>query len=235
MTFGTELWAKEVIHLTAPSEVDNPVVVAGVKMLREAYSQIGYEVEISFETIGRAMISSNQGRADGELARVASLRHEFPNLVQTRPSIVQVEFIALSLKKDLKIAGWKSLQNYRLAAETGFKHVEYNTKGMNITFVPNREQLFQMLFHDRVDFVLMERTKALKVLEKMSEQKIKHPEVYEAGLLDKVPLYHFLNKSRADLVPKINQVLASMHAKGQLEKIWNDELAAIHFDLKKAK
>ena len=84
---------------------------AAAEILRVAYQQLG--VSISFKTFPaeRALVTSNKGRADGELVRIKGINKKYPNLIRVPVSHVSSEQTAFSKRVEIVIEGWHSLNS----------------------------------------------------------------------------------------------------------------------------
>ena len=104
-----------------------------------------------------------------------------------------------------------------------------NTQGMQTEAVSSYEQAFMKLNTGRSDLVIGSRTTALIVLHQLGFTDIR---VLEPPLL-RFPLYHYLHRSRADLIPRLEQILRDMTAKGEIKAIQTQVFEKILADLEK--
>lgn len=190
---------------------------AAKKIIGEAYKRI--DVPIVFETFPseRALISTNQGRTDGELYRIDKMNLNYPNLIQVPVSYIPDEAAAFS-KLDIKSNGWKSLEPYRIAVRKGNKFVENNTKGMSVNFVTTDLQKFQMLEKDRVDVVIASRWDGLGLIKQIGSKTIKplNPNIVTN------PLFHYMNVKHEKKARLLGVALQEMHEDGTIKKILDE-------------
>jgi len=79
-------------------------------VLEEAYAQLDIKVEIIPLPGERALRTSNAGKVDGELFRIANIQKRYQNLVVVPTPINVLQGIAFSKKFHPPIQGWESLK-----------------------------------------------------------------------------------------------------------------------------
>ncbi len=93
-----------------------------------------------------------------------------------------------------------------------------------MTVAKNYDQLFDMLSSGRVDVAVTPRINGLYMLRKHgtqnTEQDIGGKPIREMeGVLETLLLYHYVHKSRSDLVPGLTEILGEMLRDGTTRKI----------------
>jgi polar amino acid transport system substrate-binding protein len=184
-------------------------------VLEEAYAQLDIKVEIIPLPGERALRTSNAGKVDGELFRIANIQKRYQNLVVVPTPINVLQGIAFSKKFHPPIQGWESLKPYNLAIQVGIKFAERGTQGMNPILVDSNEQLFKMLDSERIEIIVAAYANGLKTLKKLKLDSIQalQPPIQE------FPLYHYLHKKHAAFVPQIDDVLKGMQQSGRIHEI----------------
>lgn len=185
-----------------------------VRVLREAYGQLGFTVKYIPLPGERSLRTANNGDVDGEVFRVANVEKKYLNLIVVPTPINTLSGIAFS-KRHLPIAGWRSLEPYRIGIQVGIKFAERGTDAMNPTIVDTNEQLFQMLQADRIDVAVAAYTNGVATIAELGLSGIiaLDPPIAE------YPLYHYLHKKNAELIPALDAVLLRMEASGRTREI----------------
>jgi hypothetical protein len=225
--------ARETIKLTIRSDPQSPITRAGTRVMHELYKRLDYDVEISPQPLGRSSRSASKGETDGEVCRSLDVAKQYPELLKTDIPIVEVQFTAFGIKPQIKVSDWSSLAPYRLAYESGLRYVENRIKSVDPIPASSREQAFKLLFKERVDIVIMDRTSAIQTLDDLEAKHQSHPEVFELAMIENVPLYHLLNKRKKNLLPKVNHVLGQLQKEGFLQKNWLEETRGHKIQIRK--
>ncbi|OIQ50157.1 Bacterial extracellular solute-binding protein, family 3 [Pseudodesulfovibrio hydrargyri] len=195
-------------------------------ILSEAYARLGYEVELQGYPAERALFMANDGLVDGEAGRVSVVEKNNPNLIRV-PTPLYVNRIAI-LTTDTEIdpaKGWDQFLSLRTCIRNGYKFLESRVKGENCHVVSSYEKMMQLLKNGRVDVGLAEFFDILPTLGKVGMGRVR----MLCEPMASNPMYHYLNKRHADLVPKIDAVLRDMAAEGRLKAI-ELHLMQVHFN-----
>lgn len=175
------------------------------KVLEQAYQRLNIKIKIVYFPAARTLWLANNGMVDGEVARLAGLEKTYSNLLRVNnPVNIISTSVYTKMGTYFTVQGWQSLAPYRIAYLRGVKVVENNLQGLSAEGVTTLEQAFMMLEHNRVDVVLADANQTTKLLSKYPDIKMLTPPVYS------FPVYHYLNKKHADLVPKLEAVLQQM-------------------------
>lgn len=192
-------------------------------ILKEVYKRLGINIIIKQYPAERALHLANNGEVDGDLIRRAVVVKLAPNLLQIPTALYQGRATAFSKNKNIVLSSWKSLKPYRIAIMRGHKIAEVNTREFNPEIINTPEALFYFLQKDRADIVIYPYIPAMAYLKKMEFTSI-YP---LSESLDKVPLYHFLHKKHANLIPKVDKIIQEIVKEGLPEKITQQVLAEI--------
>lgn len=187
------------------------------QVLTEAYGQMGIRFNVKFFPAERAFIQSSSGEVDGEVVRIIGIDDRYPNLVKVP---VPVGFFTGSVfTKGIKfpVTGWESLKPYKIAIVRGIRFSDSPTIGMNRIMVSEHSQLFQMLDLERVDAVVTGTLTGQVILKKTGIKNIEilHPPI--SGF----PLYHYLHKKNAHLIPELTIILEKMTKEGRIQAVWD--------------
>ena len=210
----------------APAFAEKPVITIGStnspplslpdqsgmldRMLKEAFSRIGVQVEFVTLPSERSLVDADRGAIDGDNNRVAGLEARYPNLVRVPESNMTYEFMAFATQPGLKINDWSDLDALSTAHIIGWKIFEDNVKAPKLTKVANAGQLFSFLKAGRADVVLFDRIGGnyhLKTLDIPQGYAVESP-------LAKREMYLYLNAKHAHLAPALAKALRAMKADG---------------------
>lgn len=192
------------------------------QLVAAIFREVGLEAELLIYPTAteRGMLNANEGVDDGLAMRVAGLEKQYPNLIRVPEPIAINDFVAITTKHRFATTGWDSLQPYAVSYTIGWKVFEQNVpKGRELTLVRDAEQLFTLLARDRTDVVLYERWQGVAQTRAMGLQV----QVMEPPLV-RTPMYMYLHKKHAALVPRAAQALARLKQNGTYTRIYDATL-----------
>ncbi len=190
-------------------------------VLREAYRSNGQDITAKILPGERALASSNTGQVDGEMMRVEGIDKQYQNLLRVPVAINYLQATAFVKDATIKVTRWEELQPYTIAIERGIKFAEQGTRGMRVVSLTTYEQAFQMLNSGRVDVVIATRIGGADAVRDMGLSGIS----VLTPPLQKIPLYHYLHKSHASLIPSITSTLTIMEREGRIDAIREQVIA----------
>lgn len=184
----------------------------------EAFRQLGYKFSYTLYPLKRSLMESNSGRIGGETARMKftpGIKKTYPNLIQVEETIWESVVSVYSDNPDISIDGWDSLKNYaylgigyrrgNLFAEMMLKQKGFSPKHLIET--TDVKQGLRMLASGRIGIFL----DADAVIEgTLRENEFRGSTIEKACTLDRLPLYPYLHKKYANLVPALGSVLKQM-------------------------
>ena len=186
------------------------------RILTEAYGRIGYDVTVEGVPAERALVMSNQGVVDGEAARVPVIEPVCPNLIRVPTPLYVNRVVVFSRIGEIDLShSWDGLYPYRVGVVRGYKFVDKMTASMNRVLAPDYHNLFVMLENGRLDVAVTEYFDVLPTLKEMQPRNVR----IQVPPLAYNPMYHYLHKRNADLVPKIDAVLRDMRREGRMQAI----------------
>jgi polar amino acid transport system substrate-binding protein len=190
--------------------------------MREAYAAIGQPFVIRLYPAERALVEANNGSADASLHRSERVEEKFPHLVRIPVPINMVDVVTVVRRPDLQLRSWASLKPYRLGVVRGIVLYERRTARMHVTKVQYDEELLAMLANDRIDAAVFDRSDALRFLNRPAYRGLRISE----PSLEQRPLYHYVNREHAALIPRLQKALEQMQREGRIKAI-RDEVIAI--------
>ena len=207
----------------------DPATQVAERVLREAYRQLGRELQVQSMPGERSLISANVGDTDGELYRRAGIDRLYPNLLMVPVPLLQYEIVVFTRRWNFKVQGWESLRPYRLGFVKGIKIIEENTRGMQLETVATLQQAFVKMELDRTDLVLSNRLSGLASLRQHRFQGVQQLQPPLAAF----PVFHYLNKKHEALLAPLGEALRELERSGFIRRI-GDEVAAQYRDAREA-
>lgn len=185
-------------------------------LVASVFREVGVQAEVLvYAASERSLLNANEGIDDGQALRMAGLEKSYPNLIQVPESIIMNDFVAISVKQRFPTPGWEALKPYSVSYIIGWKVFENNVPpDMARTPVRETDQMFTLLARERVDVALYERWQGLAQARALGLQvRVMEPP------LARMPMYMYLHKKHAALVPKVAQALARLKQNGVYQRI----------------
>ena len=197
-------------------EIRTPLTVVSETILAQAYAELKQPVEFVNLPIRRAMTMMLNQELDGNTHRVAELANEQPSLYRVETPINVTEVRVYSLEPKPQPAGWSQFAGLRVAYQRGVLLIERN--------LPSDSQRVEAASVSEV-FRLVKSGMADVGLSVEPIQSLPNPVGVAAGLerqdgvIDQVPLHHYLLGRHRELGARLNSVLKRMQASGDLNAI----------------
>ena len=218
LIMNSPVWAHGGKTLTfAISDAATEVVQAYHQFCRQAYHEIGYEVELKEYPIKRSLVQADLEQIDGILISTESILKKYNNLQVVPVELARVDLVVYSITKDFTVDGPSSLQPYKIGLMRGYLQSHALTEGMARQTVDSYKALFSLLKIGRVDVVIAlkrETERFLAANPKFSEVKALSPPLFS------VPMYNFLNKRHHELIPRIVPVMQRLIDDKVLERLY---------------
>ncbi|MBF0324283.1 substrate-binding periplasmic protein [Magnetospirillum moscoviense] len=189
--------------------INDPLPARALLILREAYRRLGITIETEQVPNERAIVLADSGQTSGDLIRIAGLSATYPNLIQVPEPVVTFESTAFTAGLTFPVKGWESLRPYRLCVLRGNKLAEINTEGMNREIVGTIEGMGRMVIAGHCEVAVLGRQVWLEV-----DRHGLRPLISLDPPIQVVPLYHYVHRRHADLVPRLAKVLKELNADG---------------------
>lgn len=181
--------------------------------LRDAYGRLGAQVEFVNMPAERAIVEGNQGRVDGETARIIGMDATYANLRRVEvPLYINTNsiFVFAGRRRVVPDSLAELSQLGRVGIVNGWKTAENATAGwQNIVRVTSYGSAMQMLKLGRLDAFLGRSEDALRSLQ---EQGLRLADFPNKVVL-RLTLYHYLHKKHEEVLPAITQELLRLQGK----------------------
>ncbi len=178
----------------------------GKNIVSQIYQKLDYDIVIKQYPDKRALKMSNNGEVDGELLRIKGMQQYYPNLRMVPTAIDQLDALALAIDLDVEMNDWQDLKPYKIGIINGIKYAQIGTLGMQVHPVNTYQELFDLLERKRVDVIVCTKFACDYELKKLQDNNIK-----SLGVVQRIPLYHYLHRKHEKLIPLLNAKIIQMH------------------------
>jgi polar amino acid transport system substrate-binding protein len=184
------------------------------QLLTDIYQRSGLTATIQSVPPRRATQMVLQGLADGEVARISSYGHQYPDLLMVAPAYYYLSTVAYA-REPIAIHSKNDLRGYKIGIIRGIKRSEELVKDMpNVERVSDFKSLFLMLEAGRFDVALETELSGSYMIKNFNLKKIQ-----QVAILQKHQVYHILAPHMKRLVPKISAMILALEKTGELEKL----------------
>lgn len=215
------------VEATATSSVQlaatdhEPLVEQVFPSVKEAYAQLGIDASLISLPGERSVQMINIGKYDGDVLHSAGLEKIYPNLLRVDVPLISVDAVVVTSGRELAINGWPSLRSYHVCVRRGIKAIELAAKDLpHVDVINDYRAIFDMLKAGHCELAVLPRDAWLEArrLHSTSLHQLEPP-------LQSWPMYHYVTRSHADLVPALTNTLMQMQKSGVLEtresQFWN--------------
>jgi polar amino acid transport system substrate-binding protein len=200
--------------LTLSVTQDDTKVADAFRVLQEAYRRIGITVEPRYLPNARALLAAERGETDGDVMRIAEIAESYPTLVRVPEPVITLDLVAFTAGLSFRVDGWESLRPFSICVLRGLKVAELATEGMGRMMANGIDQALTMLQHGRCEVaVLIDQTWLDIDRLHAGPMRALNPPVAM------LPLFHYVHRRHADLVPAIAAALRQLHADGTVAAI----------------
>ncbi|HWR75972.1 MAG TPA: transporter substrate-binding domain-containing protein [Thiobacillus sp.] len=189
----------------------------------EAFRRAGVRLRLVRLPAERGLINANAGIEDGDMARIAGLEAQYPNLVRVPEKLIDWEFTAFS--KDAALpARWETLRTRPVGHIRGWKIYEQQFAGApHVVTAEDSAQLFRQLQFDRIEVALYARWQGLGLIRR---QGLKGVYALEPPLATR-EMFIYLNRRHVALVPKVAEALRAIKAEGLYDRLYREKVLSL--------
>ncbi|WP_445232149.1 substrate-binding periplasmic protein [Duganella rhizosphaerae] len=187
----------------------------------DAFDQLGKDVDVRLYPPLRGALEAGAGKIDGEVGRAYAYGDNHPNLIRVGEALLSFRVTAFTRIPGLKISGWDSLKgtSYRVQYRSGYTtfktQLEQILPARQISSVVDSQLGLQNVALGRTDiFVDLEEFGELQ----LARLQNRYGDVYNAGLVQDTPVYIYLHKRHAALVPRLAEIVARMKSSGAINR-----------------
>lgn len=196
-----------------------------IKVYTEAFRRLGYKFVFLDVPAMRASEYSNNGRVDGELARIYSYGDTYRNLIRVEEPHFTSRYYAYAATDQISLQSLESLRNsdYRVDCRRGVLFCRESVLKVlpenHLTEVNSVKQAVQRLLNGWNDVYIANTRTIQPFLESDEYRKLSHErKLFRVGLMGEVSSHAYLHKKHANLVVPLNDVLLQMKSEGIFQK-----------------
>ena len=187
------------------------------RVYQEVFRRINARVSFVEQPLKRSSVEANEGRIDGEPARIFSYAETFTNLLRVEEPLFYMEVLAYA-SSPLTLNGWESLRgtSYRIEYPGGMKVCEENLAKVvpQSNFTPVRMTIHGILrlSKKRSDVYIDDKNFLLPLINHNQEEL--RGKIFFAGIMEKVPLYMYVHKKHQSFIQELAKSIRSVRDEG---------------------
>jgi polar amino acid transport system substrate-binding protein len=185
------------------------------KAAEVAFQRAGVKAVVREVSPERSAVLANEGTTDGDVGRSSGLEKTYPNLVQVPEPIFLYAPTAFSYQRFDVTGGWESLRGHTVCIRRGLRQTEQRTRELQRQILADEATILRMLAAGGCDVAVMERNNGLARAAMAADP----PLLRLLPPMEVMPLYIYLHKSHAALVPKLSAALRQMRADGSMQRL----------------
>ncbi len=189
------------------------------------FKRLDIKLQFEFFPARRANAMLKRGELDGDIARTLQFGIENPELTRVQEPAFVVRLAAYGLTPDVKVKGWKSLENSPLQFDCldGYTQPKERLTSVvpleQISFINGIDLSFKRLIKKRTDVYVGVEEHADSLLRKI---KYKNAGIQKLGWLGDEYVYLYLHKKHSGLAILIGEELQRLKKEGVIKKIEQD-------------
>ena len=200
------------------SAIENEQTHAIAKeVLREAYERLGCQANFILLPAQRALIWANEGKTDGDVARIAGTEKKYLNLMPVPTPVTFFNGVVFTKTVTKPIREWSDLMGLRIGIIRGIRYSAIGTQNMHPFEAKDMTHLFTLLDTGRIEVAVAVREAGLIEIERNFKNKGFH--LMTGPPLFSAPLYHYLHLKNKDLIAPLDAVLTKMVVEGDFDLI----------------
>lgn len=204
-------------------EFPSPLSDIAELVVKEAFKRSGLQAEFKRLPLSRSVAMANEGSIDGELMRISDAVKNFPDLVPVPTPVVMADVALYSMNEAVVNLPRAEQRKRKVGLTRGTLILTKHSQGMDITDTQTISTAFEMLANQRFEMIMMVFLDAELEVARRGLQNVHRRPRYWAS----EPLYFYLHKTHAALVPRINTAMLAMQKEGLVQKIYRDKLTEL--------
>ena len=217
-----EVNSRQTIVFSTPFPKIAPSHAIYQSLYTEIFRRMGYDVQLNYYPGVRELIEVNAGHVDGSAGRIHDIDPEnnYPNLIRVEEVILPHRGIAITKDASIRIPDWASLKGYKISYISGDKWIE-NRLSRYVSaddIYPASEwlQALRLLDTGRVD-IYLELDDMVGIIKIVDEFKNKR--FFNAGTIELIEMYPYLNRKNQALVQPMISTLKAMKTDGTYDRL----------------
>lgn len=206
--------------ITTPSTTSEVSVILGKRIMRLVYERCGLELSYLDVPAARAVLMAEQGKSDGELARIPQVvRNEAPLLPLEIP-LDQARLVPLT-RKGPGIQSSEGLENRTVGFLNGYRMIAaVLQESSRVVAATDTFQLVKLLKHGRIDVALTLHWDAIAARQAYPDLVIGEP-------LLVADIHHWVHERHRSDIPCLSAALANMKLSGEYDRIIESALGPV--------
>ncbi|WP_028103792.1 substrate-binding periplasmic protein [Pseudoduganella violaceinigra] len=180
-----------------------------------AFQRVGVKAVVREVSPERSAVLANEGGTDGDVGRSSGLEQHYPSLVRVPEPIYHYAPTAFAYRRFDVSAGWESLRSHTVCIRRGLRQTELHTREVQRQMLPDEAAMLRMLAAGGCDVAIIERNNNLARAAMEADPRLQRL----LPPMEVMPLYIYLNKRHAALVPKLAAALRQMRADGSMHRL----------------
>lgn len=185
---------------------NTPAHLEAWQVIQAAAKRAGIRVAMRPLPPQRGMVMANSGELDGAIGRTMLAARDFPDLVPVPEPVFLYAPSAYSYKQLDVSGGWAALHEHTLCVRRGYTLMEERTRTLPRQRMDDDASLLRMLRHGGCDVAIMDRQNKAARAAMVTDRDLHLLQ----PALEEVPLYLFLHKRHAALVPRLAGALRDL-------------------------
>lgn len=201
----------------------------------DAFSRLGFDLEIRYYPPARASAEAAAGKVDGELVRSFDYVPPNANLRRVEEPAVFATVGAYAKRPGIVLkAGWTNLRNspFRISYRYGYTLIQGRLAGAKAesqsATTHDVQTGIRKLLVDRAD-IYVDYIEHVSFA--LSSEEFKNSGIYLVAVLEHIPFHAYLNQRHAQLLPGLSKVLKKMRRNGDIEHYRRQALAEYHLKI----
>jgi len=188
---------------------------------REAFRRLGVDFEYRHYPAKRASLMADEGRVDGELARIYSYGQKHPELIRVEEALFSTRFVAVASTPEIKLDGWESLRGttYRVEYVRGHQRAHDKlievVKPAQLSAISSWRQGLKKLILGRTD-VFVDSEFVINNL--LKQEEFQSANLMVVGVMEEISLHAYLHKRHAPLAAQLSAILKDIKREGLIEQ-----------------
>lgn len=214
------------LNFSYSRDVNDPYTIWHKHIFKEAFSRLGYTLNVVDIPVKRAGRLANDRVIDGELSRISYYGEQFPNLVKVEEANFYVAFSIFSLEPTTSMTSWTDIANSNatIIYRRGIMYVEKHLNTLNnkpdVVIVNTVEQALDALHYQRAQYYIDVRSAVLNKMNAsnlaLNNANVKR-DVSEVAIIGQDSAHAWLHKSHQALQAPLSATLKSMKQEGKFE------------------
>lgn len=189
-------------------------------VMRDACQRAGIALEFRELPLLRSIEMANDGDIDADLMRITEAGQRYTNLIAVPTAVSRVDIAIYAATPD--IADWTRarISAMRIGIVRGTLAIAKHTRGMNVVETAYDEPIHDMLAGGRLDAAALVHVDTESMMSSgQMPRMFRWPYLWAAE-----PLYPWVHRRRASLVPRLSAALRLLDSEGVVERTYRTAL-----------